>query len=486
MAWRFRRASLREALDRLPSWARRAVIAVYRAFERWSGGAAAVRKQRAYALWRAGASEAALSAMHEAIAASPGDPKLREGLVNFHSELGQTDRAMAVARLWLIRMPGSARAHFHMGRLLLTQLRYEAAMAHLERSQADPDLAREAGLMLVHIGLQTKNPQRALKELYQCIARPTSFTTQHADMILSLTQQLTTLRHFQAVADCCTAIEEVDRRDPLRLAVHAAALRDLGRTTEAEKLVQALLALQEESPDSGRMIRAYGALGRTDEAVSAARRWADAAPRSAAANWLLAHLLVRQKQHAQAQQYVDRALTDSAAPLDAGFEIVRLLLLANDVESAAALMEKLLKLGDRVQRHNAGPVVVLARTFHARRKYRVAEACCRATEPFRGQDPEFLTLHGNVLLSMGRVERARQLLERAVCLSPRSDRAPRLLLALGHFHEGNPELGKAYLSEAVGVEEEGKAMIRLFGMAAPLIQPFGSEIDERMRARGAA
>lgn len=476
---------MRGMLDRLPPGARGAVIAVYRAFQRWFGGPAAARRQRAHALWRAGAFEAALAELRAAIAASPREAGLRESLVNFHFELGQPDKALAAARLWLAGMPGHPRAHFHIGRLLASSPRDEGAATHLERAQADPSLTLEAGLALVQVKLHLKDPRRAVNELHRLLARPESIDARHAEMILSLTQPLAALRQFRAVADCCEAIRHVDEGDPLRLATHAAALRELGLGREAETMLEGWRAGRVRSSDRARMIRAYGALGRLDEAADMAREWAAAEPGSAVANWHAANLLTRLGRHREAREHVEKAIVDPAAPLDSGFDIVRMLILDNEVEQAAALMEKLLEFANRIGRHNAGPITALARTFHARRRYRLAEACCRAIEAFR-DDSAFLALHGNILLSMSRVGHARERLERSLFMSPRSELAPWLLLALSHFHEGNPELGRAYLAEAVGTEEEGKTLARIFGAAAPLIQPFGSEIDATFGTREAA
>jgi tetratricopeptide (TPR) repeat protein len=224
------------------------------------------------------------------------------------------------------------------------------------------------------------------------------------------------------------------------------------------------------------LVRWHLRLGQFDEALAAAQEWLVAVPGSAPAHWHLARLHVRSERYEQAREHIDAALADATAAIDPGLETAKVCCRAGRWELAEEIARRLLAAPQRVEPQHAEAVVYVARVLARKRKAAAAETCYRAAAAYRRRDPGFLAAHGKLLLARGEVEEARVLLERSVYLAPGADGA-RLPLALTYLHRGDAELGRAYLAEAVGIQEEGRVLAQLFGGAAPLVEHFGADID---------
>ena len=466
--------------------------------------------------WQSGRTDEALAQMHESLRLKPRSGVLWKTLIRRYSQSGRYDEAIATARKWLDAMPGSGPAHFQMANLLVKEGLDESALKHLEHATRDPEVAIDAGLVIARTRLRMKELDSALAQTYLCLAESARFLPRHLDLVLGLAQQFHSWGQFQAVADCCEAARAGNSDDPLCLAIYVQALRQLGRMAEAghcsaqfsgivrrrrdvdpvryahalwvlERFDEALTELRESlrmRPDSDKnwrlLVGWLDRLERGEDSLDAARRWVAAMPGSGQANWQLARLLVGEGHYESAREYSEKALATATVEPEPGFEIVRTYLRRNEIKLAAELMERLVAAPEQIGPRNSESIMKLARVFHAQRQYPVAETCCRSVARFCGNDPAFLALHGHILLSRGEIDRARELLERSVRIAPMSEKAPRLLLALSYIHHGDVALGRAYLAEATGFQEEGKILAELFGGAAPLIPYFGAEIDRSL------
>jgi len=476
------------------------------------------RTQLAHVLWRSGKTGEALQELRKRLRAMPQSAGAWKTLVNWHGQLEQSDKAMVAAREWLEAMPDCGPAYFQLGHLLVREDLYEPALTHLERAASDPEVAIDAALGIAQARLQMEELEPALRQLHQCLAESARFMPRHVGMVINLAHQLHSQRQFQAVVDCCKAVRSVNADDPLWLALYTSSLRQLGRNAESEQFsgrFSDILRLRRGTAiDSARLARALWLLERFDEALEeireslrirseseatwrmlvrwlekleraehsldAARSWLAAMPGSVHANWEVARMLIHGRRYEEAWEHIDQALADTTATIEPGFKVVQACLAEEQAGLASQLTERLLAAPERILSRHAQAIMMLARAFHAGRHYLMAEHCCGAIAENRENDPAFLALYGHVLLSKGEVERAKAVLERSVFLSPRSDSAPRLLLALSYIHHGNAELGRAYLSEAAGFQEEGRVFVELFGNAAPLIPYYGAEIDRAL------
>lgn len=325
--------------------------------------------------------------------------------------------------------------------------------------------------MLAQIRLQQKQPQEAFRVAELAIQQKSEVPSAWLDFAAlfgRIAQADPSLRDsaFTQARACLARVEAAAPTDTVQLRRLAEGYLSLGEQDRAERLLVELAGKSGVDPQvAGRLAEIYLRTGRLDEARKQFQELERANPANPAPHYFLGIIAIEQRDFAQAQRSLERAILLNPDGEAAYADLAAAQLSAGGAKEAVATIEKArARFGPEFRRE------FLAALAHANlREFDRAQQCFAAAEKFARErapqllDHRFYYQVGSMLERAGRFDDAVAALEQSLNLKPDFDESLNHLGYMWAERGENLQLAHDMIQQAVRAEPENPAYLDSLG-----------------------